>query len=439
MTMTRFHIELVVLAGLACSAEGRSKVVVRSASAEKCQAFIDRLPYVIVKPGSYCIQQELAYTNATTHAIQIKSDDVEIIGQKHCLSGSVDPTTPYVAIQSIDYKRVTIQDVCIHGFKVGIEIGSSANDAPGCSSTLLDGETCGKKSHNIIIRDNSIESATFKGIGVTADSVEIVANRITSIGGTRLYPHSFATGIYVTAQRCRVAQNHIFGLFPNDSGEGVGIALYEGNGCTVVDNLIDSERWPYYGRIYGIWTRAANGEYPVVENNTIRNAHYALGPWGVMRDNILSGIACRVYVDRVAQPMGGQWFAEKTGKNFAYRGPHLGEDPKNGRREEIESCRDIPELAMSRAIKTGDARDAFSVAMAYSETDQSTYAEQIVTWLWVAKHLGHELADKFTKDLSSWQLDTAAEKRIDRDVKRTLKLIAKKARTSTRTTHRVGG
>jgi hypothetical protein len=202
------------------------------------------------------------------------------------------------------------------------------------------------------------------------------------VGPTSTKPHAFATGIYAVGSSCLIENNAISLGEPTGNGENVGIALYLGSGCRISNNTIRFDRWPKWGRNFGIWTKSSRGESPFVENNVIHGANYALGPWGLFKNNTASNLSCSLFITRndtvnIKTDLGGN--------KATYWAP--GSDPIQG----SGICPDNKNYAEARYYSDLSQYSAYAASIAWGEGGANTLVETYA-WFLVAAHYNHTIA-----------------------------------------------
>jgi len=236
--------------------------------------------------------QNIDSSNIEHDEIIINIDNVTIDGLGRSLTGPVGRNTNARGIIAYDRSGVIIKNIKITGFNTSILFAHTKNmiNEKGFSST--------NKSNGITISNVQASDPKFQGFHINADNFRITGSSVYGVGPGSEKSHSFATGIYVVGNLCEVSNNQILLGRPTGSGENLGIAIYYGNGCRVTENRIAFDSWPEYGENFGIWVIGDAGSLPVFENNLITSASYALGPYGVSRNNIGINTSCSIFVTR---------------------------------------------------------------------------------------------------------------------------------------------
>lgn len=109
------------------------------------------------------------------------------------------------------------------------------------------------------------------------------------MGGTEVYPDSFATSIYAVGNFCKINWNTVFGLRPNGSGKGISIAVYDGQECVVSNNtVIGASKKGSGRRTYVIWVQPDYRHSVSVKGNLVASVHYGMGPWGAYHDSVIT-------------------------------------------------------------------------------------------------------------------------------------------------------
>ncbi|HHU0065080.1 TPA: right-handed parallel beta-helix repeat-containing protein, partial [Legionella pneumophila] len=320
-------------------------------------------------------------------AIIIQANNVILDGNGYLLKGPGTSTTLSRGIVAYNRQNIIVKNIIIDGFYIGILFAD--NSLP--SDTLIPinyfisnsiYNFSQSKPKNIIIQNVAIESSIMQGIYIKAYNFIIKNSRIIGVGPNSNSPHSFATGIYSEGNLCSIESNTISLGYATGNGENVGIALYGGIDCRIKNNHIIFARWPMWGRNFGIWSKSSRSGHPVIENNFIRGAHYALGPFGLFSGNIAVNLSCAFFVQR--KNKANQFF--DLGKNVAVMQSSVNEGMGGN-----SICPDNRVYAAYRFIVNPGAFSAYSAAMAWGEGGEETLIETYA-WFLVASYYKHELA-----------------------------------------------
>lgn len=391
--MSKMTVFLLVAGLIGLAGCGRQEEEERPAG---CDNVVTSIPAALTAPGSYCLSDHLMLPNDTTVALDIQSDDVTIDGKGFCIRGSRRTGSTAVGVQAINRSRIRVNNLCVDGFFRGLNFAHrDENGMPNTRHAPQDDsrldwyayqEIAADRGRHIRIDNVTIRNALFHGIYIDADDFQITNSGIYDVGGTVVYPHSFATAIYAVGNFCLIDSNTLFGMRPVGTGEGIGIALYEGQGCTISNNTVLGAPDKGSGqRTFAIWVRPAFRQSVRVLNNHVSAVHYGMGPWGIYRDNVMSEIFCDAFINRSRQLGGGEITQV------------LDIDDSN---KEIVSnrqsmpCIDDLDTVIGRANASHTGDDAYRVALAYAEKDPvGGYYEQ-AKWLMVAAALGHPQAQR---------------------------------------------
>ncbi len=185
---------------------------------------IRKVPYKIMKPGSYCLKRNLTFKDKGTDgaAISINGDNVTLnfSGYKICTNG-FNEQTEAIGVSAEDYDNISIRNGMTCGFHTGVRLS-------------------GGTGH--VIEDMQIDLSYTRAIAViNAESVIVRKNRITRTGGN---------GLNVSAY---------------------GILVYEGSEARVIDNDVSntSRNLSDSQRAYGI---SITGDTSIAENNRVTNS-----------------------------------------------------------------------------------------------------------------------------------------------------------------------
>lgn len=370
----------------------------------KCDYDISSLPVIVNKPGKWCLNKNLTYSNNKQDAITIQSNDVTIDGNSLYIKGPNNLDTVIRGIIAYDRQNITIKNIHIYGFHTGILFADSTMLAESSMYFGLDYlyNYTEPKSNNIVIKNVIVENPTLQGIHVRGNNFNIKDVHVIDVGPTRTYPHAFATGIYTVGNLCSIERNLVKLGNATGNGENVGIALYMGSGCRISNNDIVFDKWLTWGRNFGIWTKIRKGEYPLIENNSISGASYALGPFGLFRGNIATNVSCSLFVKR-KHP---KFENVDLGGNVAIKWI-----PGNGSMQGDGTCPDDIPYAESRYASNPGALSAYSVAIAWGEGGAATLVETFA-WFIVAAHYKHELALKIVEGHRGYPDDVVVQAEI---------------------------
>lgn len=200
-------------------------------------AAISSVPFVINRPGTYCLMQDLTNFVPDGKAIRVDAANVIIDLNGHRLSnrGANDQTSTY-GIFSQDHPKITIRNGTIQGFGVGIYIETFGdNNQPGkVTSHLIEGlRVYRNRGAGIsvqgtanIIRRNQVTSSGVIGISAHGKGNRVSENEVVSTGESRTGASTtrFATGISGSGGTF-IERNHITNQ--DNPGRGTGIAAGE--------------------------------------------------------------------------------------------------------------------------------------------------------------------------------------------------------------------
>lgn len=363
-------------------------------SLQACDVRLNSLPVVISEPGTYCLSKSMDVSEARLDAITIQSNDVVIDGLGHTVVGSADPATTARGVYAVDYRGITVRNIRLSGFITAILIGRTDQLIAGTTTYPANA-----RSRDIRISGVVVDGPTFQGIHVRADNFTIVGNTIMGIGPSSVSPHAFATGISTTGNGCDISGNRVMLGEPTGNGENVGIANYLGAGCRIERNTIVFDRLPEFGRNFGIWTKPSGGAVPLVADNLISGAHYALGPHGMFERNHIENPVCAVFTQRPSEFDG---FFD-LGGNVEVRTAGI---VRPGDRQ----CPDEVERALSRYRAKPSPEAAYLVALSYGEHSPIENEAESLAWLTVAAKAGHQLAEAQIRQPRSPEIQAAAER-----------------------------
>lgn len=342
---------------------------------------IASLPIQITQPGHYCLTQSIDVSSVTSDAIDIASSDVSIDGRGFTIIGPTDPTTTSRGILAVDQSRLTVENISIGGFQTAVLIGDT--DVPILGTKTYPSD---RKSRDILITGVRIDNATFQGIHVRADNFTITNNTIAGIGPSSVIPDAFATGIFTRGNGCEISGNRVMLGDAIGTGENVGIGAHFADGCRIERNIIVFDKFPEYGRNFGIWTKPEGGALPYVRNNYVSGAHYAYGPHGLFKNNVAADTLCSLFTVRPSPEDG-----------FFDLGGNVSRETSGQVRPGTTTCYSDPDRASARFEHQHSAESAYGVALALTESDPIAKDMEIRAWLLVAACLGHSQAANDTK------------------------------------------
>ena len=357
---------------------------IESLTDRTCTGTIDDLPIVIIEPGRYCLTRTITSTGVQRDAIHIRTNDVTIDGQGFAIQGRSNPATTTRGILAIDRSGITIEDIRIVGFYTAVLVGDTGVQIPGTSMRAGD-----HASRDIKIVRVRIDGPTFQGIYVSADNFSITDSAIAGVGPSTAHPHSFATGIFTRGNNCEISGNRLRLGTPTGTGENIGIALYLGAGCRIESNTVLFDKYPEWGRNFGIWTKPESGSLPLVQSNSVSGAHYAFGPHGVFEANVATNTSCALFTFR---PSGLNGFIDRGGNNNYTTNSQV--------RPGDRTCPDDIERSKARYASSPGPEAAYAVALTYGEISAKSVVETL-TWLLVAAHHGHPVAQQTAADPTS--------------------------------------
>lgn len=313
-------------------------------------------PTVIVEPGCYEVSEGFSL-NGQRFGLNIQADDVRIIGNGHCITGSGEPDTSDFGIYALGRSRVKVSDICIEGMRIGVFM------QPVKGEVIEDCE----------VANSTITGSRFNGVRLLCESAVVHGNTVSDTGGDYINPHAFGHHIYILGDDAEITSNETENVFPVGNGEGVCFVLY-GDG-KIAGNSCVQDGPPAYGRIFGTWTV---GEVEV-SGNTFDGTDYALGPWGTLTGNIVNRTACELH------------YIYERPRNI----PTTLEDNKQDNAGAWE-CRDTLEHHERMYFKGQKAEYAYGAYLSTTvdryEMSRPLFDFTRHTWFFVSARLGHSRA-----------------------------------------------
>jgi hypothetical protein len=130
----------------------------------------------------------------------------------------------------------------------------------------------------VTVRDLDIRNTLSQATRIDATNVQIINNRITTVGGTMLYPEPYNYGIRARGSNIEINHNHVRGVFTTTpAGEAVGISIDDCLGyAKVLYNNIEFGTQDIRDR--GIWIGAnsTNEADAIIAFNHITKAYHGI-------------------------------------------------------------------------------------------------------------------------------------------------------------------
>lgn len=226
-------------------------LVSRIAFANECVEF-SKIPIQITESGCYKLKADLLLNDSTTDAVTIKANNVKIDLNGHRIENLAGPQVRGNGIYANSVRNISIENGHINGFFYAIRI---------------DGSSDGKSSENIKVSNIFAKNNYFRGFSIEAVGAVVEKNKIKNTGGSTVFSDAFSIAVELKGRSCKVANNHIEGVFPIGIGEGVGISLSNNrNNCAAINNVINNRA---NGRgTFGVWL-AYEDVYTTIKKNKI--------------------------------------------------------------------------------------------------------------------------------------------------------------------------
>jgi hypothetical protein len=223
-------------------------------AADKCTAYIGKLPAIITKSGVWCMKKHLATADPTSTAIDIQTDNVTIDCGGFMLDGrGAGAATNATAIGSEGGTRsnLTVRNCLIRGFRSGIVVNTSD---PGTG---------------VLVEDNRFDQIVSNSIYVLAHGSVVRRNVVTNTLGRAQFGRS--TAIVVVGD---AIDNVVDGMASpadavNFSQEGIyagGVGNINGVGVLVQGNRVRNLVPKGNGTARGILTAATGSS---IRGNTV--------------------------------------------------------------------------------------------------------------------------------------------------------------------------
>lgn len=203
---------------------------------------IDRLPYVIDRPGNYRLAASL---ESASDGIVVRANRVTIDGRFQRLAHRGTPATRCCGIRSDGgCSDVVVRNIWISGFFYNVRFDEDYE------RLRLDHSA---SARHILLEQVLSTDAYFRGIRLDACEATVRRCTIRLVGGTSVFADAYVMGIEVYGPRNTIAANSVADVRSEGRGEGVGISVSDfGDGTRVIDNRIENRAVDGSGDI-GIW------------------------------------------------------------------------------------------------------------------------------------------------------------------------------------------
>lgn len=220
---------------------------------------ITTIPYTISSPGYYELGSNISSTNSNFSAITINSDNVTLDLKNYTLSNSgAGPNTISNGVYANQRKNVTIQNGAVSNFLYGIRLEDTSTNY---------------SVSNYLVKNVKTLSNTFRGMCISGTNNSVTCCIVDDTQGCTFFSNAFSCGIEVKGVCNYVARNVISTVFPQGTGEGLGISVSDGgNGSLIEDNKIINATLA--SSSYGIWV--GGNSNVVCNNNTIINYQHGI-------------------------------------------------------------------------------------------------------------------------------------------------------------------
>jgi len=212
-------------------------------SYDNCTGYIDSLPVVISKQGTWCLRGDVSTAMTYGNAVDVQANNVTIDCNDFKLGGlAAGPATVAFGITASNRSNVSIRHCSIRGFNYGILFNEGGGHV--IEDNRFDGNTSvaiALQSDDSTIRRNlifstggSVSSGYAQGI-LTNGNVDILDN---TISGVTAHSDGRAVGIGAGSSSGSISGNRIRGLVAESSGYVKGIFAFGSLGLTITDNRI---------------------------------------------------------------------------------------------------------------------------------------------------------------------------------------------------------
>lgn len=236
---------------------------------------IASLPYTISTPGYYSLGSNFTPSNANFSAITINCDNVCLDFNGYVIDGSS------AGVNSISHgiyfsqrKNIYLMNPRVVGFLYGIRIN--------------DNEACSNGHH--VIKGGILVNNLFRGIRIDGTANVVDDCQVLGVAGCTFFANAFAMGIEATGPSARVGYCSVAEVYPQGTGEAVGISISNsGLGTQVYNNKISNKTLPENS--FGIW--CGSSSKVILEDNHVISMDVGIatssGVTGAYRDNLTSG------------------------------------------------------------------------------------------------------------------------------------------------------
>lgn len=249
-------------------------------SYDSCAGFIDSIPAVITKPGTWCLRKNLSTSMTQSTAIRVEANNITIDCNGFKLGGLAGADAYSSGIGGESRLNITVRRCHIRGFNTGIHLVPADDDVGG----------------NHTVEDNHLDGSACVGIYLRGDGSVIRRNRVLNTGRPSAYCPGQVHGI-LTGFDVDVIDNTVSGVLPTADGYGAGDAF----GINTSYNDGGSIRG---NRVRGLVSIGSGAAIGIVSTNTGRislhdNDLAGPGTWGLFCDstqalakgNVISGFA----------------------------------------------------------------------------------------------------------------------------------------------------
>lgn len=233
---------LLLVAGLAATAPARA-----ADSLDACTGFIDALPAVVGKAGTWCLRAHLATAATSGAAVTVAANSVTIDCNGYRIRGAMAPTTTTATgIVAANRANVRVRNCLVAGFATGISLSG-----PG---------------HEVV--DNHVEAIGDVGIVVRSTPGLIRGNRVNDVGfwGER----AAARGIVADGD-VDIVDNDVHRVRGANADNSIGAIRSEGGQSNVIlRNRVTDVRNTLAGGTKGLQVGVGNpASRTVVRDNTL--------------------------------------------------------------------------------------------------------------------------------------------------------------------------
>jgi len=235
------------------------------------------LPYTITVQGNYCLVQNLSTPITTGNAITVNSDFVRLDMKGFKIGGgAAGPGTHAVGVYAQNRRNVTIRNGNLRGFLEGVFLEDTSGNFTASQGHLVEAVRA--------------DGNTYAGIHVQGRGSVVRNNQVVNTTGTTIFGADSAVyGIASDGPGARLLDNDVTDTIGVGTGDGVALAITDGNGSVAERNRIGNA-----SLANSIGIRIGTSASVLALRNRLAVLGYGIdyqGSTGSFRDNLTSGVS----------------------------------------------------------------------------------------------------------------------------------------------------